>query len=122
MNFGRKYGLIGQNGSGKSTILAAIAAKEVPVPDIIDMWFLDCEAPPSDADALTSVTQKAKDEVKRYTVLFACPVKDFENKGFVLKKLMEEDAEKNAQACSGVAHSSARTTPSSASAPVAFIR
>ncbi|CAD7957461.1 unnamed protein product [Amoebophrya sp. A25] len=82
LNFGRKYGLIGQNGSGKSTILAAIAAKEVPVPDIIDMWFLDCEAPPSDMNAVDAVTAKAKEEVQRLEELTL--------------RLMEEDPEGNA--------------------------
>ena len=65
LNFGRKYGLIGQNGSGKSTILAAIAAKEVPIPDICDMWFLDKEADPSDMTALEAVIEKAQKEHQR---------------------------------------------------------
>ncbi|CAD7939914.1 unnamed protein product [Amoebophrya sp. A120] len=82
LNFGRKYGLIGQNGSGKSTILAAIAAKEVPVPDVIDMWFLDCEAPPSDMNAIEAVTDKAKKEHARLEAL--------------TMTLLEEDPEGNA--------------------------
>jgi ATP-binding cassette subfamily F protein 2 len=65
LNYGRRYGLIGQNGSGKSTILAAIAAREVPIPEGIDMWFLDKEADPSDMTALEAVIEKAKTEKER---------------------------------------------------------
>ncbi len=66
LNFGRRYGLIGQNGSGKSTLLAAIAAKEnLPIPDIIDMWFLDSEAAPSEMTALEAVIDKVKREHER---------------------------------------------------------
>ncbi|KAI7822603.1 hypothetical protein BC939DRAFT_181265 [Gamsiella multidivaricata] len=35
-NFGRRYGLIGANGSGKSTFLECLAAREVPIPEHID--------------------------------------------------------------------------------------
>jgi ATP-binding cassette subfamily F protein 2 len=33
LNFGRRYGLLGENGCGKSTFLKAIAAREVPIPE-----------------------------------------------------------------------------------------
>merc|ERR1719399_2565963 len=65
LNFGRRYGLIGQNGSGKTTMLAAIAAREIPIPESIDMWFLDKEAEPSDMTAVEAVTYEAKKEFKR---------------------------------------------------------
>merc|ERR1740138_834772 len=55
LNFGRKYGLIGANGSGKSTMLAAIAAREIPIPDHVDMWFLDAEAKPEEVTAIQAV-------------------------------------------------------------------
>lgn len=37
LNFGRRYGLIGANGSGKSTFLECLAAREVPIPEHIDV-------------------------------------------------------------------------------------
>lgn len=81
--FGRKYGMIGQNGSGKSTILAAVAAREgVPIPDCVDMWFLDREADPSDMTAIEAVIDKAVTEHARLE----------DN----IMKLMEEDPEENA--------------------------
>ena len=37
----RRYGLVGPNGSGKSTLLKALGNREVPVPEHIDIYFLD---------------------------------------------------------------------------------
>lgn len=82
LNYGRRYGMIGQNGSGKSTILAAIAAREVPIPDSVDMWFLDCEAPPSEMTAVEAVIDKAKKEYERLEKLTL--------------ELLEDDPEKHA--------------------------
>jgi len=81
LNFGRRYGLIGNNGSGKSTMLAAIAAREIPIPDHIDMWFLDSEAKPEEVTAVEAVVQVVANEHARLTELS--------------QKLLEEDAEKN---------------------------
>lgn len=81
LNFGRRYGLIGNNGSGKSTMLAAIAAREIPLPDHIDMWFLDSEAKPEEVTAVEAVVQVVASEHARLTELS--------------QKLLEEDAEKN---------------------------
>eukprot|EP00929_Paragymnodinium_shiwhaense_P084185 TRINITY_DN449_c0_g1_i5.p1 TRINITY_DN449_c0_g1~~TRINITY_DN449_c0_g1_i5.p1 ORF type:complete len:610 (+),score=198.80 TRINITY_DN449_c0_g1_i5:89-1918(+) len=80
LNFGRRYGLIGANGSGKSTMLAAIAAREVPVPDHIDMWFLDSEAPPEEVTAVQAVVNVVAKEHER-----------LEN---LMQKLIEDDMEK----------------------------
>jgi len=55
LNFARRYGLIGANGSGKSTMLAALAAREVPIPKHIDIWFLDSEAKPEEVTAVQAV-------------------------------------------------------------------
>jgi ATP-binding cassette, subfamily F, member 2 len=48
-------GLVAQNGSGKSTLLKVIASRQVPIPDFIDIWFLDKESDPSDRTAMESV-------------------------------------------------------------------
>jgi len=65
LNFGRRYGLIGANGSGKSTMLAAIAAREIPIPKHIDMWFLDCEAAPEEVTAIQAVVDVVAKEHAR---------------------------------------------------------
>lgn len=82
LNFGRRYGLIGQNGSGKSTMLAGIAAREVDIPEHIDIWFLDREAEPSENSAIKCVVDVVAAEQQRLEEL--------------TMKLMEEDPEKNA--------------------------
>ena len=37
LNFGRRYGLIGANGSGKSTFLASLAGRDIEIPNHIDV-------------------------------------------------------------------------------------
>ncbi len=41
LTIGRRYGLIGANGSGKSTFLKCLARREVPIPDHIDIYLLE---------------------------------------------------------------------------------
>eukprot|EP01136_Pigoraptor_vietnamica_P008724 Opistho-1_new@44425 len=65
LNFGRRYGLLGQNGSGKSTFLKCLAAREVPIPEHIDIFLLNEEVPPTDRTALQSVIDTVAEEVKR---------------------------------------------------------
>ena len=40
LTVGRKYGLIGQNGCGKTNFLACLAKREVPIPDHLDLYHL----------------------------------------------------------------------------------
>eukprot|EP00912_Choanoflagellata_sp_UC4_P002287 UC4_evm3s1442 len=65
LNYGNRYGLIGRNGSGKTTFLRALATREVDLPSHVDCFFLDSEAPPSDMTALEMVIKGAQDEVAR---------------------------------------------------------
>ena len=44
--YGRRYGLIGRNGVGKSTLLRHIALREVPVPSHITILFVEQEVSP----------------------------------------------------------------------------
>jgi ATP-binding cassette subfamily F protein 2 len=65
LNYGRRYGLIGQNGCGKSTFLECLAAREVPIPEPIDIFLLSEEAEAQDLSALEAVVFEAKKEIKR---------------------------------------------------------
>jgi ATP-binding cassette, subfamily F, member 2 len=65
LTVGRRYGLIGRNGCGKSTFLKTLAAREVPVPEHIDIYLLSEEAQPSNDTALEYVVNSAKEEVAR---------------------------------------------------------
>ncbi|KZS20844.1 ATP-binding cassette sub-family F member 2 [Daphnia magna] len=57
LNCGRRYGLIGLNGSGKSALLATLGNREVPIPDHIDIYHLTREIPASDKTALQCVVE-----------------------------------------------------------------
>ncbi|ROV94030.1 hypothetical protein VMCG_08289 [Cytospora schulzeri] len=65
LNFGRRYGLLGENGCGKSTLLKAIAAREYPVPEHVDIYLLNEGAPPSELGALEWVVTEAQNEMQR---------------------------------------------------------
>jgi ATP-binding cassette subfamily F protein 2 len=64
-NMGRRYGLLGANGSGKTNLLECLAAREVPIPPHVDIYLLNEEAPPSELNAIQYVVKAAQDEVKR---------------------------------------------------------
>lgn len=65
VNYGRRYGLLGENGCGKSTLLKAINAREFPFPDHIDIYLLNEGAPLSDLGALDWVVRQAETELAR---------------------------------------------------------
>ena len=47
---GRRYGLVGPNGMGKSTLLRMVARRQVPVPEGLDVLLVEqarpCTQPP----------------------------------------------------------------------------
>lgn len=65
LTIGRRYGLIGSNGSGKSTFLRCLAKRQVPIPDHIDLWYLEEEEPPTSKTALQCVLEVGSDEIAR---------------------------------------------------------
>lgn len=69
VNYGRRYGLLGENGCGKSTLLKAIASREFPFPEHIDIYLLNEGAEPSDTGALDWVVKQAENEMKRLEAL-----------------------------------------------------
>ncbi|KAJ5229915.1 hypothetical protein PENFLA_c014G06318 [Penicillium flavigenum] len=64
LTFGRRYGLLGENGCGKSTILKSIAAREFPVPEHVDIYLLNEGAPPTDLGALDWVVREAERQLE----------------------------------------------------------
>ncbi|GAB5365488.1 hypothetical protein AAMO2058_001062500 [Amorphochlora amoebiformis] len=65
LTIGRRYGLIGVNGSGKSEFLKCIANREVPIPDWVDLFLLSEEQKPSEMTAMQVVISKAEKEIAR---------------------------------------------------------
>ncbi|GAA6052572.1 hypothetical protein JCM3770_003249 [Rhodotorula araucariae] len=55
--YGRRAGLIGRNGIGKSTLLRAMALREVPIPMHISILYVQQEVVGDDTPALESVLQ-----------------------------------------------------------------
>lgn len=69
LTIGRRYGLIGANGSGKTTFLKTLASREVPIPDHIDIFLLDNEAPPTDLTGIQWIATEVKNEIERLEAL-----------------------------------------------------
>jgi ATP-binding cassette, subfamily F, member 2 len=65
INYGRRYGLLGENGCGKSTLLKAVDKREYPIPEHIDIYLLNEGAPPTDLGALEWVVKEAENEMAR---------------------------------------------------------
>lgn len=65
LNYGRRYGLLGENGCGKLTFLKSLAAREFPIPEHIDVYLLNEPAAPSEYSALEYVVKEAEAEMKR---------------------------------------------------------
>merc|ERR1712242_227413 len=61
---GRRYGLIGVNGSGKSSFLAVLGNREVPIQDHIDIFYLAREMPASEKTALEAVMEADEERLR----------------------------------------------------------
>ncbi|KAH8338453.1 hypothetical protein KR059_005080 [Drosophila kikkawai] len=64
LNCGRRYGLIGLNGCGKSSLLAVLGGREVPIPSHIDIFHLTREMPASSKTALQCVMEVDEERIK----------------------------------------------------------
>ncbi|KAL0950455.1 hypothetical protein HGRIS_010404 [Hohenbuehelia grisea] len=65
LNYGNRYGLLGENGSGKSTFLQSIAERDIEIPDHIDIYLVSGEAEPSDVNAVDFIVTSAKAKVAK---------------------------------------------------------
>ena len=65
LNVGTRYGFIGQNGSGKTNVLNAIALREIPIPEHVDLYHLHAEAEPTDRTAVEAVVDHVTEEIAR---------------------------------------------------------
>ncbi|XP_055843015.1 ATP-binding cassette sub-family F member 2 [Episyrphus balteatus] len=64
LNCGRRYGLIGLNGCGKSSLLSCLGNREVPIPEHIDIFHLTREIPASSKSALQCVMEVDEERIK----------------------------------------------------------
>ncbi|KAJ2007006.1 ABC transporter ATP-binding protein arb1 [Coemansia thaxteri] len=65
LNYGNRYGLLGDNGCGKSTFLRSIAEGDIELPPHMDTYLLSEEAEPTDLDPVEYVVKAARDEFAR---------------------------------------------------------
>ncbi|KTW30825.1 hypothetical protein T552_00536 [Pneumocystis carinii B80] len=63
LNYGQRYGLLGANGSGKSTFLKSLASRDVEIPYHVDIYLLNQEAEPSETNAIDFIIGSAKERV-----------------------------------------------------------
>jgi len=87
LNHGNRYGLIGRNGCGKTTLMKVLGARAVPIPDCIDSFHLREEVDASDSvtalDAVMSVDEerlKLEMEAKNLDTLLSSLSDDSWNK------------------------------------------
>lgn len=57
MSFGRRYGFVGRNGMGKSTLLRAISRRELFIPSHISVLHVEQEVHGDDTIAVDSVLE-----------------------------------------------------------------
>ncbi|MCO5609969.1 hypothetical protein L7F22_064204 [Adiantum nelumboides] len=62
---GRGMAFWAENGSGKTTFLEALANRDVEIPEHVDIYLVQGEAPPSDVNALDFIIKSAKEKVAR---------------------------------------------------------
>ena len=55
--FGRRYGLVGRNGTGKTTLLRSIAIRELRLPSHLSMLHVEQEVECGEVSALQSVLE-----------------------------------------------------------------
>eukprot|EP00823_Brevimastigomonas_motovehiculus_P005968 TRINITY_DN4652_c0_g1_i1.p1 TRINITY_DN4652_c0_g1~~TRINITY_DN4652_c0_g1_i1.p1 ORF type:complete len:657 (+),score=168.74 TRINITY_DN4652_c0_g1_i1:27-1997(+) len=65
LTIGRRYGLIGANGSGKSEFLQCLAHREVPIPKHISIYLLEEEVPKMTVTPVEYVVAEVEKETKR---------------------------------------------------------
>lgn len=73
---GRRYGLAGPNGKGKTTLLKLMARRQIPVPDSIDVLLVEQEVVGTEQSALQAVVAADMELMELRCVLLEMTVTD----------------------------------------------
>ncbi|KDN38799.1 putative iron inhibited ABC transporter 2 [Tilletiaria anomala UBC 951] len=65
LNFGQRYGLLGENGCGKTTLLDALAHRDVEIPEHVDIHLVSGEVEPTEKNGLEYCVESAKKKVAK---------------------------------------------------------
>uniref|UniRef100_A0A7N8YFF1 ATP-binding cassette sub-family F member 2 n=1 Tax=Mastacembelus armatus TaxID=205130 RepID=A0A7N8YFF1_9TELE len=106
LNSGRRYGLIGLNGTGKSMLLSAIGHREIPIPEHIDIYHLTREMAPSDKTALQCVMEVDEERImlEKEAERLAHEDSECEKLMELYERLEELDADKAEMRASRILH------------------
>ncbi|GCB75919.1 hypothetical protein scyTo_0018279 [Scyliorhinus torazame] len=106
LNTGRRYGLIGLNGTGKSMLLSALGHRELPIPEHIDIYHLTREMSPSDKTPLECVIEVDKEriELEKEAERLAHEDSECEKLLQIYERLEELDADKAEVRASRILH------------------
>jgi len=108
LNCGRRYGLLGPNGCGKSSFLSTLGNREVPIPEHIDIFHLKREMPSSDKTALECVMEVDQERIKLEQQAEELAVKDTEEAHDMLMDIYERlddiDADKALARAGNILH------------------
>lgn len=83
LNHGNRYGLLGRNGCGKTTLMKALGARALPIPDGIDIFHLKEEIEASEITAIDAVMSVDEERANLE--------RDVENLNEALSSLTEQD-------------------------------
>jgi len=89
LSSGNRYGLMGVNGCGKSTLMAVLGNREVPIQEHIDIYYLDREVPASDKSALEAVMEADEERIKLEALAEALAVEEDEESQDYLMQVYE---------------------------------
>lgn len=96
LNWGVRYGLVGRNGCGKSTLMKMIAVRDIPVPDHLLVHLCDSEVEPCEMTAMECVLGGDRERTKLLEMLDKqthCENPNMKTLEYINNRLIEIDSD-----------------------------